>query len=207
MKSCICLILLWSSVALAANDMFNAHKEQFDVTDGQMVVSSDHHLMVSSKEFRATLDVATQQHVVLHFKYLGPTEEIAHLQNGEVRHQLGIKLKAQDICNVVYVMWNFDTQKIDIGVKRNPGLRTSHECGDNGYHAGFGHANINQPDPVVVDKWYTFQADLGDKHLKVLLDGKLMWEGDLSDDQSIFTGPVGVRSDNAHVLFDLDTKL
>jgi hypothetical protein len=58
--------------------------------------------MVSTKEMRATLKFPTQQNVTVKFTYLGPTQEVSRLGNGEVRSQFGIKLRAQDTCNIVY---------------------------------------------------------------------------------------------------------
>jgi hypothetical protein len=68
------------------------------------------------------------------FTYLGPTQEVSRLGNGEVRSQFGIKLRAQDTCNIVYIMWHFSPdQKIAVSVKRNPGQGTHEDCLDNGY--------------------------------------------------------------------------
>ena len=56
------------------------------------------------------------------------------LANGQDRRQVGLKLRAQDGCNVVYVMWRLDPKpKLDVSVKRNPGKRTHEECGADGY--------------------------------------------------------------------------
>ena len=56
------------------------------------------------------------------------------LANGELRRQIGLKLRAQDGCNVVYVMWRLDPKpKLEISVKCNPGKRTHEECGADGY--------------------------------------------------------------------------
>ena len=41
----------------------------------------------------------------LAFRYLGPTATVRELASGQARHQVGLKLRAQDGCNVVYVMW------------------------------------------------------------------------------------------------------
>jgi hypothetical protein len=118
----------------AASAQSNAQRGDFEVTDGKIEKAAGNRLMVVSKEMRATLRKSSAaQNVAVKFTYLGPTREVAHLGNGEVRHQFGIKLKAQDICNLVYVMWNFDSQKIAVSVKLNPGQRTHEECLDRGY--------------------------------------------------------------------------
>jgi hypothetical protein len=106
----------------------------FDVPDGRIERASGDRLMVSTKEMRATLKFPTQQNVTVKFTYLGPTQEVSRLGNGEVRSQFGIKLRAQDTCNIVYIMWHFSPdQKIAVSVKRNPGQGTHEDCLDNGY--------------------------------------------------------------------------
>ena len=108
--------------------------KDFNVTDGKIEKVAGNHLMVSTKELRATLKLQTQQNVTMKFTYLGPAKEVAHLGSGEVRSQFGIKLRAQDTCNIVYIMWHFaPDQKIAISVKRNPGQRTHEDCLDHGY--------------------------------------------------------------------------
>jgi hypothetical protein len=99
-------------------------------------------------------------------------------------------------------MWNFDAQQIQVSVKNNPGLQTAEQCKDHGYHFTFDNAVTRKPAPVTVDRWHSLEAKLDEKHLRVLLDNELMWEGDLTNDQMPFMGPVGLRSDNVHVLFD-----
>jgi hypothetical protein len=82
--------------------------------------------MVSTTEMRATLKFPAPQNATLKFTFLGPTKEVSHLGNGQVRSQFGIKLRAQDTCNIVYVMWHFSPdQKIAVSAKPNPGKHTS----------------------------------------------------------------------------------
>jgi len=199
MKYIVLMTLLFSSIANASE-----HVEDFNVTDGKITLSANHHLMVSSKEMRATLRHPSKQAVTIHFKYLGPTQEVSHLQNGEVRHQFGIKFKAQDICNLVYVMWDFDIPRINVAVKKNPGQQTSEQCKDRGYHSDFKTDIKSVPTRIVIDTWHTLSAKLIDKLIAVSIDNTIVWRGEISDDQMEFHGPVGIRSDNVHVLFDYD---
>jgi hypothetical protein len=193
-------------VALAivplAGAQTSARQSDFEVSDGRIDKAAGGRLSVSSKEMRATLKHASpSQKVTLNFIYLGPTREIAHLGSGEVRHQFGIKLKAQDTCNLIYVMWNFDTQKIAVSVKLNPGQRTHEQCLDHGYN------NIKPrvsaaPPSLKADQPHTLSADLQGLDLAVKADGELVWQGTLLPVVLNFKGPVGLRSDNAHVVFD-----
>jgi|ERR1700694_308052 hypothetical protein len=175
----------------------------FDVSDGKIEETAGNRFMVGSKEMRATLKkTGASQNVTVKFTYLGPTQEVSHLGNGEVRHQFGIKLKAQDICNLVYVMWNFDTRKIAVSVKLNPGQRTHEECLDRGYINNIKPQILMPPPAVEVDQPHTLSAELEGQELTVKADGRVAWGGTLVPVVLEFKGPVGIRSDNAQVVFD-----
>src|SRR5580700_10547263 len=175
----------------------------FDVSDGKIDKAAGDRLMVGSKEMRATLKkIGPSQRVTIKFTYLGPSSEVSHFGNGEVRHQFGIKLKAQDICNLVYVMWNFDTQKIAVSVKLNPGQRTHEDCLDRGYINNI-KPRVSAPPPTMrTDQPHSLSANLQGQELTVKADGKIVWQGMLVPVVLEFQGPVGLRSDNAHVVFD-----
>ena len=183
-----------------ARGQFRPHN--FDVPDGKLEKAGDR-LMVSTKEMRATLKARTQQNVTVKFTYLGPTREVAHLGSGEVRSQFGIKLRAQDTCNIVYVMWHFaPDQRIAVSVKRNPGQRTHAECLDHGYISNF-KPRVSVPlRPVHPDEPHTLSASMQGSNLTVKADDSVVWEGDLGPVALEFDGPVGLRSDNARVVFD-----
>ena len=175
----------------------------FDVPDGRIEKAAGDRLMVSTKEMRATLRFQTQQNVTVKFTYLGPTKEVSRLGNGEVRSQFGIKLRAQDTCNIVYIMWYFaPAQKIAVSVKRNPGQRTHEECLDHGYINGIRPRVSALPPPIRPDQPHTLSASMSGSKLTASADNKVVWEGDLGPVALEFDGPVGLRSDNAHVVFD-----
>jgi hypothetical protein len=178
-------------------------QSDFDVSDGKIDKTTGDRLIVGSKEMRATLkSTGPSQKATLNFTYLGPTSEVSHLGNGEVRHQFGVKLKAQDICNLVYVMWNFDTQKIAVSVKLNPGRRTHEDCLDRGYINNI-KPRLSTPPPIVrVDQPHTLSTDLEGQELTVKADARIVWQGTLVPVVLDFQGPVGLRSDNAHIVFD-----
>src|SRR6202049_3750437 len=147
----------------------------FDVSDGKISEAAGSRLIVDSKEMRATLKKASpSQKVTVNFTYLGPTNEVSHLGNGEVRHQFGIKLKAQDICNLVYVMWNFDTQKVAVSVKLNSGQRTHEDCLDRGYINNIKPRVLVPPPVVHVDQPHILSADLEGQELTVIADGVIV---------------------------------
>jgi hypothetical protein len=195
------LFLIAFFVPAAANAQLRPR--DFDVPDGEIVKAPGNRLMVSTKEMRATLKFPTQQNVTVKFTYLGPTAEISHLGNGEVRSQFGIKLRAQDTCNIVYIMWHFaPRQKIAVSVKRNPGKRTHEDCRDQGYISNF-VPRIAAPAPHVdLGQLHSLSASMQGSNLTVVADERTVWQGDLGPVALEFNGRVGLRSDNARVVFD-----
>jgi hypothetical protein len=55
---------------------------------------------------------------------------------------------------------------------------------------------------VHVDQPHTLAADLEGKKLQMKADGAVVWEGTLVPVVLKFEGPVELRGDNAHVVFD-----
>ncbi len=198
--------LIWSLLLIAVVVPCAAAQYQpsdFDVPDGKIEKAAGNRLMVSTKEMRATLKFPTQQNVTVKFTYLGPSAEVSRLGSGEVRSQFGIKLRAQDTCNIVYVMWHFaPDQKIAVSVKRNPGQRTHEECLDNGYINNIKPRISALPPAIHPDQPHVLGAAMSGSNLMVTADQKVVWQGDLGRVALEFNGPVGLRSDNAHVVFD-----
>jgi hypothetical protein len=104
------------------------------VTEGVIDELPGQRLSVSVPKMRAYLNAFTPQVVEAHFTYLGSTGNEARLGSGELRRQFGLKLRAQDACNLVYAMWRIEPEsKLVVSVKSNPGQHTSAECGNRGY--------------------------------------------------------------------------
>src|SRR3954465_1461111 len=103
------------------------------VTSGKLEPGPDGTLLIREGSVRAEL-----QHnavaATLEFSYFGPTTHSEPLASGELRRQIGLKLRAQDTCNVVYVMWHIEPAPgIVVSVKSNPGQSRHAECSDRGY--------------------------------------------------------------------------
>ncbi|HKD50542.1 MAG TPA: hypothetical protein VKB90_07085 [Candidatus Acidoferrum sp.] len=199
-------VLLTLILIVVAAPSFKAQVRpgDFDVSDGNIQTAKGHRLSVSSKEMRATLKFTTEQTATVKFTYLGPTKEVAHLGSGEIRSQFGIKLRAQDDCNVIYVMWHFaPDQKIAVSIKRNPGKRTHAECLDRGYVNNLKPRLSDAPPAVEPNQPHVLTATVSGSDLSVTADNKLVWWGDLGPVALTLRGPVGLRSDNARLLFDL----
>lgn len=146
------------------------------------------------------------QEATLTFTYLGETEETVPLGSGAIRHQIGVKLRAQDPCNVLYVMWRLDDRQIAVQVKRNPGEDTSAECGNDGYGT-VKYISTNVP-AVAIGEPHTLYARVRNQWVRVYADGVLAWEGSLvtaaTPHGADFTGDIGLRTDNASAWMELE---
>jgi len=176
------------------------------VTEGKIEELPSHRLSVSVPKMRAFLNLNTPQDLEARFAYLGPTGSEVPLGSGAIRRQFGIKLHAQDACNLVYAMWRFDPKsEIVVSVKRNPGQHLSSECGNRGYtNIKPAHtASVAAPAP---GQSHTLRAEMDGQEMKVIVDNSLAWEGNTGAEALALHGPVGVRSDNAHLELELRTK-
>jgi hypothetical protein len=137
------------------------------------------------------------------FIYRGPSAVVAPLGSGELRRQIGLKLRARDTCNVVYVMWHVEpTPGVFVSVKHNPTMTKNEECGPRGY-LNLTPSSGSQPPPVVAGSSHTLRAELQGAVLRVTADGLLAWKATLPADAFAFDGPAGVRSDNGEFDFEL----
>lgn len=183
--------------------MLRVNRSMLCVTEGAVDEASSHVLSVDTSKMRAYVNRSTLQTVEVRFKYLGPTENESKRGSGEVRRQFGLKLRAQDPCNLVYVMWRIAPEsKLAVSVKANPGQRTSGECGNRGYK------NIkpahSSPVPVLQPgATHTLRAELNGDALRVVADGSVVWTGNIDAEARGFSGSVGMRSDNARFEADL----
>jgi hypothetical protein len=168
--------------------------------------SSGSLLSVESPKFRATTARAGDVEAELRFTYLGPTAEMTRLGSGRVRKQIGLKMRAQDPCNLVYAMWRIDPgPELAVQIKRNTGQRTSAECKNHGYRTVL--AQRSAPIGEVAEgSTHLLRAAIHDSELSVWADGVLVWHGSLGDDVLDLDGPVGLRSDNARFTFAFDAN-
>jgi hypothetical protein len=168
------------------------------------IAERDGVLLVDSAKFRAVALRETPPVAELAFTYLGPTEgAAAALASGELRRQLGLKLRAADGCNLVYVMWRIDPKPgLVVSIKRNPGATTHAECGARGYRNVRPASAVRLGRPEA-GRAYVLRAELEGSRLRVLVDGQAVWDGDLGPESLELAGPVGLRTDNARVSFSL----
>ncbi|HEY1897264.1 MAG TPA: hypothetical protein VGG62_13365 [Terracidiphilus sp.] len=174
------------------------------VTEGAVATAPDHRLSVETTKMRAYVNTQTAPAILAHFTYVGPTAQESRLGSGEVRRQFGLKLRAQNACNLVYVMWRFEPEsRIVVSVKRNAQQTTSSECGNRGYQ------NINavrsHPAPALRrGDSHSLAANMRGTGMAVSIDGKEVWAGDVGPQAADLNGPVGIRSDNVRLALDLE---
>jgi hypothetical protein len=177
----------------------------FDTSDGRIDKTRDGRYEVNTKELRTTLLHTSGSNVRSRFVYLGPTRDISRLADGEIRHQFALALRAEDICNRVYVSWHFLAPKkndeILIQVKANPGQHTHAACGDKGYTT---ITTLAAP-PIRVGEQHVFGASIEKGELVVVTDGK---QARLKLPATAFSynGPAALRSDNAHLIFTVEAQ-
>jgi hypothetical protein len=135
------------------------------------------------------------------FTFRGDSDKVRALASGQERRQLGLKLRAQNGCNLVYVMWRLDPKpKLDISIKYNPGKSTHKQCGADGYTKIKPTKSAPVPD-LAAGGTHTLRAEIAGDELVAWIDDKLAWRGILPETARSLAGPAGLRSDN--LAFDL----
>jgi hypothetical protein len=161
-------------------------------------------MAVEVPKMRAYVNTRTEPAVEAHFRYLGPTRNEKPLASGEMRRQFGLKLRAQDACNLVYAMWRMEPQeKLVVSIKKNPGQHASAECGNRGYE-NIKPARTSALPPVREGEGHTLRAEMKGDELRVFADDREVWNGSVP--AGAIEGPVGIRSDNVHLEFDLKAR-
>jgi hypothetical protein len=189
--------------ARASSSWFSVPHGKLCVTEGAIEQGSGNRMSVNVPKMRAFVTVATTQDVEARFTYLGKTTDEKPLGSGEMRRQFGLKLRAQDACNLVYAMWRIEPEsKLVVSVKSNPGQHTSAECANRGYR------NIkpvhSRPVPVLrPGATHSLRAEMNEAELRVYEDNNLVWEGNVGPLGGPPNGPVGIRSDNAKLEMEL----
>jgi hypothetical protein len=133
------------------------------------------------------------------FKYTGDSEGERALESGELRRQVGLKLRAADSCNVVYVMWRISPKPgLAVQVKSNPGMHRHEECGANGYTKVKPTTKAVVP-ALEVGSSHVLRAEIRGDELTAWVDGEVAWQGRLPDEARALSGPVGLRTDNVKI--------
>jgi len=150
---------------------------------------------------RTAADVAR-----LTFSYLGPTAVESALGSGASRRQFGIKRRAANACNLIYVMWRITPESsLVVSVKANPGQESSAQCGNRGYRNLKPRASVALP-ALEPGAAHQLQAQIHGDELRVQVDGKVVWRGSVGEVAAATSGPVGMRTDNTRLEFTFATQ-
>jgi hypothetical protein len=188
--------LFWAPIASTTQTWQQIQLRYLCVTEGSVKELSPGNLGIEDPRTRAVLGFSSPQTAELFYRYLGPTTEQVPLESGAVRTQIGLKMRAEDACNLVYVMWRIvPVSQIVVSVESNPSLHTSTECLNKGYHNVIPEKSILIP-ALKIGGAHSLRAELTGTQLSVLADGQLAWEAELDSSAFQFNGPVGFRSDN-----------
>jgi hypothetical protein len=206
--SALALALLTGSTLTSRSQAHLApvSKNHLCVTEGTIEELPGNRLAIDVPKMRAYVNAYTLPEAEARFTYLGPTTKDSPLASGEMRRQFGLKLRAQDACNLVYAMWRIEPEsKMVVSVKSNPEEHSSAECGNRGYQ------NIKPrhatPTPALnPGETHTLRAEMNGAEMRVFADDSLVWEGSVGTDTLRFDGPVGMRSDNVRLQIELEAE-
>jgi hypothetical protein len=198
------LPMLTMALVSAAPTLQPVSRGDLCVTKGRVETGREPHLLVSVPEMRAVLRRRTPPSASVAFTYRGPSRETKALGSGTVRRQIGLKLRAENGCNLVYAVWRIAPKaELVVSVKRNPGQSTHAQCGTRGYRNVRPQASERLPQ-LAPGEAHALRADLDGTQLSVGVDGHQVWSGDLGGEVLQFDGPVGIRTDNAAFDFILE---
>jgi hypothetical protein len=182
---------------------------RLDVTEGVLKPAGPNAILRTVSAGMRAVELDHGRHASraqLRFRLLGDSETTKPLGSGIVRTQIGLKLRALDPCNLVYVMWRAKPDNaIVVYVKRNAGKATSADCGNGGYTnvAEVPLTGINPRASHLLDV-RTYRTTTGSLLTLIRTDGKLLRRLDLDATLTAgLAGPVGVRSDNGDYRFRL----
>ena len=172
------------------------------VTEGKLLPEPDGVLRIEEPKVRAVARRPTGSIAELRFTYFGPSSREEPLSSGEMRRQIGLKLRAEDGCNLLYAMWRIAPKPgLVVSLKRNPGQHSSGDCGASGY-TNLRPRRGSQAPPLEPGARHVLRAEQRGNQLIVFLDDAPAWEGELPPEARSLQGPSGLRSDNGR--FDLE---
>lgn len=148
---------------------------------------------------RAQAPAFTRQTCGLVFQYNGPAEGASGFASGAAYKQVCLKLRNQNACNLLYVIWRLDARQVMVQVKTNLSMVFSSQCGADGYRTLT--PAFTAPTKALSLEWHEMIAQCDGDWLNVLTDNEVVWRGHLTSDVMSLTGGVGVRSDNISMRF------
>jgi hypothetical protein len=193
--------VMWGPAALLAQAgaLQRMQLDALCVTDGTATALPGDRFAIATPASRAIMTAPTAPRAELRFRYVGATDGSKPLASGEMRRQVGLKLLAQDQCNLLYVMWRIEpASRVVVSVKRNPGMSTHAACDAHGYTNLRSATRATTP-AVSPGESHSLRAEVRGDALTVYADDRIAWAGSVGSDIAGLAGPVGFRTDNAHV--------
>ncbi|MFZ5893503.1 MAG: hypothetical protein ACOY0T_20750 [Myxococcota bacterium] len=175
---------------------FAARADGLCFSEGDGVAGAGDLLRIRDPKARAVLPDSDGDSARVSFRYHGPTQVTSALKSGARRRQLGLKLRARDACNLIYVMWRLEPkQELVVSFKNNPDASSSSECGNDGYVTLRAAQRAALP-PLEAGSDHALEAEVVGNDLDVRVDGNVVWHGALPTEALALQGPSGFRSDN-----------
>ena len=192
-----------------ASEPVDTRRADLRVSLGTISQTTSGYLTVVGPKERAVRTSGKHSQALLRFRYRGPSEKTAPLDSGAVIAQIGLKMRAMNTCNLLYIMWRIKpTEELYIAIKRNPGKVNYADCGANGYKV-LGRVPL-KPLGITAIKQKTHRLGAsvtetaGRYACEVTIDGRRIWSDEINAKLiSDIKGPVGFRSDNGSFIFKL----
>lgn len=197
------------TLAMLAPELTDTQKSDLEITLGSVSQTKSGYLTVLGPKERAHRKSGTHQDASLQFRYRGPSKQTSKLASGEVVRQIGLKMRAKNSCNLLYVMWRIEpVEQIVVTVKSNPGHSSHSDCGARGYTT---IAKISLEEVGITARTHSahrlrarVEEENGNFQCIVDVDDKTVWSGSLETRVvAPINGPVGFRSDNGSFIFKL----
>ena len=208
-KSLLLIIPLVIQGTVLASEPIDTRRSDLRVSLGTISQTTSGYLTVVGPKERAVRTSGKHSQALLRFRYRGPSEKTAPLDSGAVIEQIGLKMRAMNTCNLLYIMWRIKpTEEIYIAIKRNPGKITYEDCHANGYTVLDRVPLKPLGITATTQKTHRLGASVtetaGRYAGEVTIDGRRVWTGNIDAKLiSQIHGPVGIRSDNGSFIFKL----
>ena len=208
-KTLVLFIPLVIQGTVIAGEPLDTRRSDLRVSLGTISQTKSGYLTVVGPKERAVRTSGKHSQALLRFRYRGPSEKTAPLDSGAVIQQIGLKMRAMNTCNLLYIMWRIKpTEEIYIAIKRNPGKTKYEDCRANGY-IELGRVPLKPLGiTAATQKTHRLGASVtetaGRYAGEVTIDGRQIWSGGIDAKLiSDISGPVGFRSDNGSFIFKL----
>jgi hypothetical protein len=176
------------------------------VTEGSVGELPDRRLSVTVPAMRAYVNRPTTDTAELRFTYRGATDERSPPAAGGIQEQFGLELRAANACNLIDVMWRRKPEStLIVALQSSPESKRGAQCGNDGSRTITPRFSVVLPS-LLPGEAHRLRAELDQRRLRAIVDGQRVWEGSLDAAAAALSGPVGLRTDNMHLEFELFAK-